>query len=195
MADVNISTTYDPGRALVQKMPGAEPAGNLTDGLLALFRARKAAAGAAPAGPAASQPQRGYTEAPRRLSTSQPTMGTQQTSPAYQAREEVLTRTVPDPFASPYTKMATGFDPGSRVEKGYRQKDGSIQWEFADLRPSGGSGGFQGGGAASTLHASANLGGAGPVDAILANRDDYEPLTGMRRFKPGDAAGQKGGKG
>lgn len=192
MADnISINTAYDKDRNLVQTMPGPTAAPDLSSGLLALLRARGAM------GPAQT-PRRGAVppigaSAPE-TPTYRPTMGTQQSSPAAAAASRKITRMVKDPFASPYTKMATGFDIGSRMENGWLDDNGVPHWEFEDLRPSGPSGGFQGGGAASTLHASANLGGPGPVDPKLAARDDYDPSTGLLRFRSRAVPGKDGAR-
>lgn len=101
-----------------------------------------------------------------------PQMGTAQSAAAVQP--QVITRTVKDPFANPYQKMATGFDIGDRTEKGYvNPKTGEIQWEFADVRPHGGSGGIQGGGAESSLHATEDL--QAKMPAYRTGRPDIPP--------------------
>lgn len=78
---------------------------------------------------------------------------------------DVITRTVHDPRQSPFAKMATGLEPTPVVEKGYRRKDGSIEWEFDSERPHGSSGGIIGGGMnnPSTLHSTSMEGGLGPI--------------------------------
>jgi len=83
------------------------------------------------------------------------------------APEEEISRVVPDPFANPYTKMATGFDPGARKERLINGK-----WEFSDLRPQGGGGGFQGGGAESTLHPSDQAWAQGRVPSATGAPDN-----------------------
>jgi hypothetical protein len=122
---------------------GPKPFGGLDPALLSKLVAAKMAGQQQPA--AAPQPTYAAPQQP----TYTPQMGAQQSAPQ---REEPLIRTVADPFASPYTKMATGFDPGSRQERGFKRSDGSIQWEFDDIRPHGTSGGIIGGGAQSSLH-------------------------------------------
>ena len=111
-----------------------------------------------------SEPQ----AAPRRVAVQEPDQPAYQ--PAFGAssqgdagasggRGEVVTRVVPDPFANPYTKLQTGLDAGARVERGFKDKNGNIQWEFDSVRPRGSSGGIQGGGMSnpSELHSTSNL--------------------------------------
>lgn len=120
-----------------------------------------------------------YQEAPRAYA---PEFGAQQEAPA---REKEITRVVPDPFASPYTKMATGFDPGSRVERFINGK-----WEFEDLRPHGSSGGIQGGGMSnpSSLHSTSMEGGPGPAappEMTSAGSEYLDYTTGQYKKRKG----------
>lgn len=73
------------------------------------------------------------------------------------SRSDVVTRMVKDPRQSPFFKMGTGLDHPTIIEKGYKDKNGNIQWEFDTERPSGSSGGIIGGGAESSLHPTSNL--------------------------------------
>lgn len=57
-----------------------------------------------------------------------------------QKQEKEITRTIPDPFASPYHKMSTGFDPPSRVERYIP----GVGWEFDGAVQGRGSGGGRG---------------------------------------------------
>lgn len=172
---MTIDSSYTPGRSLVQTMPGAAPAGDLSAGLLALLRARKALA-------AAPQSVSGGVGATMPMSAQRPAY-----TPSFGAsgsggggggaKPKEITRVVSDPFASPYTKMATGFDPGSRVERYIP----GVGWEFEDLRPHGSSGGIQGGGMSnpSSLHSTSSEGGPGPVNPPDANKDNFDTKTGM----------------
>lgn len=190
---VELKSSFTPGRDLVTQLPGGqapEAYPDLPPALLALLLARaKGPAQQAPVQRAA----RGFSEPPPRQ-TNAPTMGS---SPAHKGgggSDDVVTRVVPDPFASPWTKMQTGLEPGAKVERGFKDKDGNIQWEFDTVRPRGGSGGIIGGGAASTLHASENMGGGGPANPIEANRDDFDPVAGGRRIAPVPVPQSKSGQ-
>lgn len=187
MADATLTTNYRPDRTLVQSIPGASGAagggGDLSAGLLALLRARRALAGQSPAGQtidtgaASMSAPRNYGGAP--AGNYRPSFGASGSGAAPKPKE--ITRVVADPFASPYTKMATGFDPGARVERYIP----GVGWEFEDLRPHGTSGGIIGGGMSnpSSLHSSSSEGGAGPANPNDANRDAFDTKTGMMRSR------------
>lgn len=107
---------------------------------------------------------------------------------AAQASERPLERIVHDPRQSPYAKMTSGLEPTAVTEKGYRNpKTGQIEWEFDSIRPSGGSGGIQGGGMSSpsSLHSSFSEGGEGPPSGLGVSGQKGEYLdTNTGQMKP-----------
>ena len=149
MADA-ITTTRAGNGALTTTTPGVPSTGN-GQLLAALIQQRQAqqnyARAHAPIQARAQAPAEPQYES--RSSGADPKEGW---SAPNGGQPQVVTRTVKDPFADPYTKMATGFDIGSRQERGFVDKNGNVQWEFEDIRPHGRSGGIIGGGAESSLH-------------------------------------------
>lgn len=131
MAD--LKTTFAPDKSMVVSTPGASAPAfpELTPDLINALIGRRAAA---------SSPAPGMVNRGRRPSGGGSTPSYTPSMGQAQPQQEIK-RYVPDPFASPYHKMATGQEPGGRWE---RYIDG--KWEFADLRPQGSSGGIVGGG-------------------------------------------------
>lgn len=184
---LEIKTTRDAGGAMATHTPGASgytnPYGDLFSSLIKHKMAIQQRAQAAPA------PQRAPESAPApayqkpEAPAYRPTMGSAQSAP----KEAPITRMREIP-QNPYDAMSripggiggTGHTNTARVERYIP----GVGWEFEGLYDQkGGSGGFAGGGALSTLHASENLGLPGPANPNEANRDDYVPEKGRMPFR------------
>lgn len=137
---MELTTTRAADGAISTNTPGA-PSGGFGDPS-ALFQAliknrlqNGSKAAAAPAQPLSVRGARPQASEGMMRQTYTPSMGTQQSAPVKPAQ---ITRRIPDPFASPYHKMATGQEI-PMVSERYIE---GVGWEFdgVDPRRQGGGG-------------------------------------------------------